>query len=222
MIMQCAKPNYLPAHFRKHLFLLVLIILTGCIGDAKPPEPIYYYTLGHDNPALSLAPQLPCILRVERFSASPPFNSQRIIYAQNELQRNAYAYHQWIAPPGELVSYYLARDLRQCGGFRAVLTPDASLSATHSLYGWVEQFIEKDAAAHWQAAATIHITLISNLDRDPTRKILLQKRYEAKAPCNAKTPEALAEAMSKVVGQISQAVTKDVYSRLSTIETLKY
>jgi ABC-type uncharacterized transport system auxiliary subunit len=220
--MKSAKPNYLPACFRKHLFLLALIVFTGCIGDTRPPEPVYYYTLGYDNSALSLAPQLPCILRVERFSASPPFNSQRIIYAPSKLQRNAYAYQQWIAPPGELVSYYLARDLRQSGGFRAVLTPDASLSATHSLFGWVEQFLEKDAADHWQASAIIHMTLISNLDRDPTRRILLQKRYEATAPCNAKTPEALAEAMSKVVGQISQAAIKDIYNRLSTIEPLKY
>ena len=116
--MKSAKPNYLPACFRKHLFLLALIVFTGCIGDTRPPEPVYYYTLGYDNSALSLAPQLPCILRVERFSASPPFNSQRIIYASSKLQRNAYAYQQWIAPPGELVSYYLARDLRQSGGFQ--------------------------------------------------------------------------------------------------------
>jgi cholesterol transport system auxiliary component len=220
--MKCAKPYHLFTWFRNYLFLLVLIFLTGCIGNSRPPEPIYYYTLGYEKSALSLAPQLPCILRVEHFSASPPFNSQRIIYAHSGLQRNAYAYHQWIAPPGELVSYYLARDLRQCGGFRAVLTPEASLSATHCLYGGVEQFIEKDSTDHWQAAATIHITLISNLDHDPTRRILLQKRYDATAPCNAKNPEALAEAMSEVVGQISQAVIKDVYSRLSATGTLKY
>jgi ABC-type uncharacterized transport system auxiliary subunit len=220
--MNCANPHYFLVRSRICLILLVSFVLAGCMGNSKPPEPIYYYTLDYQTSGVSLAPQLPCILRVERFSASPPFNSQRIIYAHKGLQRNAYAYQQWIAPPGEMVAYYLSRDLRQCGGFQAVLTPDTSLSSTHSLYGWVEQFIEQDATAHWQATAAIHITLISNLDHDPTRKILLQKRYTATAICNAKTPEAFAEAMSKVVGQISQSVIKDVYGRLSATGTLKY
>jgi ABC-type uncharacterized transport system auxiliary subunit len=220
--MNCANPHHFPSRFPNCLLLLVLILFGGCMGNSRPPEPIYYYTLGYETPTVHLAPQLPCILRVERFSVSPPFNSQRIVYARKGLQRNAYAYRQWIAAPGELLAYFLARDLRQSSGFRAVLTPDASLAPTHSLYGWVEEFLEKDTTTGWQAAATIHITLISNLDRDPTREILLQKRYNASAPCNAKNPEALAEAMSKVVGQISQDVIKDVYDRLSTFQTLKY
>jgi ABC-type uncharacterized transport system auxiliary subunit len=207
---------------RIYLLLCVAIMLSSCLGASKPPNPIYYYTLDYDAPSIQLAHLLPCVLRVERFSVSPPFNSQRIIYAHDGVQRNAYAYHQWIAAPGELLPYFLARDLRQTNGFRAVLTPDASLSATHSLYGWVEEFVENDASPRWQAAAIIHITLISNLDKDPTRKILLQKRYRVSAPCKAKSPEALAEAMSSVVAEISQAVAKDVHDRLSTVETLKY
>jgi ABC-type uncharacterized transport system auxiliary subunit len=202
--------------------LIIAITLSACISGSKPSNPIYYYTLDYETPSVQMANHLPFTLRVERFSVSPPFNSQRIIYAHDGLQRNAYAYHQWIVAPGELLPYFLARDLRQTNGFRAVLTPDASLSATHSLHGWVEQLIEKDDSPHWQAAAIIHITLISNLDKDPTRKILLQKRYSATAPCKTKTPEALAEAMSSAVAEISQAITKDVHDRLSAADTLKY
>ncbi len=204
------------------LLLFMAIILSACLGSAKPPKPIYYYTLDYAPPAVQLPHHLPCILRVERFSVSPPFNSQRIIYTHSGLQRNAYAYHQWIVAPGELLPYFLARDLRRTNGFRAVLTPDASISATHSLHGWVEEFIEQDASPRWQASAVINITLISNLDHDPTRRILLQKRYSATAPCKAKTPEALAEAMSSAVAEISQTVAKDIHNRLSTVETLKY
>jgi ABC-type uncharacterized transport system auxiliary subunit len=220
--MICASPNNFAARIRNCLLLLVPLLCSACIGKSSPPQPTYYYTLGYESPTVSLAPQLPCTLRVERFSASPPSNSKRIIYTRSGLQRNAYAYHQWIAAPGELLSFFFARDLRRSEGFRAVLTPDAALSATHSLHGWVEEFIEKDDAAQWQAVATIHITLISNRDHDPTRKVLLQKRYNAAAPCSAKTPEALAEAMSEVVSKISQAVIKDVYGRLSAVETLQY
>lgn len=202
--------------------LLVALMLSACVGTSKPPHPVYYYTLEYKAPSEQVARQLPFTLRVERFSVSPPYDSQRIIYAHEGLQRNAYAYHQWIARPGEMLPYFLARDMRHANVFRAVLTPDASLSATHSLFGWVEEFVEKDASPHWQAAATINITLISNLDKDPTRRILLQKRYNAAADCKARTPEALAEAMSSAVAQISQTVMQDVHERLATVTTLNY
>ncbi len=204
------------------LLFLVLTTLSACMGVSAPSKPIYYYTLDYETPSAKLKHHLPCTLRVERFSVSPPFNSQRIIYAHNGLQRNAYAYHQWIAAPGELLPYFLARDLRRTNGFRAVMTPDATLAATHSLHGWVEQFVEQDGSPEWQAAAVIHVTLTSNLDRDPASKILLQKRYDATAPCNAKTPQALAQAMSEAFADISRSVTKDIHDRLSTVEPLKY
>lgn len=204
------------------LLLSMAITLSACLGSSRPPKPIYYYTLDYETPVAQLPHHLPCILRVERFSVSPPFNSQRIIYAHNGLQRNAYAYHQWIVAPGELLPYFLARDLRRTNGFRAVLTPDAAISATHSLHGWVEEFMEQDASPRWQAAAVINVTLISNLDPDPTRKILLQKRYRATAPCRAKTPEALAEAMSSAVAEIAKTIVKDIHDRLTTVETLRY
>ncbi len=221
-IMKTANFRIIRTNGRILLLPFIAIMLSACMGVSKPPNPIYYYTLDYATPSVQLPHHLPCTLRVERFSVSPPYNSQRIIYAHDDLQRNAYAYHQWIVAPGELLPYFLTRDLRQTNGFRAVLTPDAALSATHSLHGWVEEFVEKDASHLWQAAAIVHITLISNLDKDLTHKILLQKRYSATSTCKAKTPEALAEAMSLAVADISRAVIMDVHARLSSVETLKY
>lgn len=222
MTLESANCRLVHSVARVLLPLLMMIALSACMGTSKPPHPVYYYTLEYATPAVQTLQQLPFTLRVERFSVSPPYNSQRIIYAHDGLQRNAYAYHQWIASPGDMLPYFLARDLRHSNAFRAVLTPDASLPATHSLFGWVEEFVEKDASDYWQAVATINITLISNLDKDPSRRILLQKRYNAAARCKSRTPEALAEAMSSAVAQISQAVMEDVYQRLSTVEPLNY
>jgi len=204
------------------LMLLCPALLTACLGSTTPPQPVYYYTLNYELPATQQFHLLPCTLRVERFSVSPPYNSQRIIYARDDLQRNAYAYNQWIVSPGELLPYFLARDLRRSNGFQAVLTPGSSLPATHSLYGWVEEFTELDSASQGQASAILHITLISNLEQDPTRKILLQKRYKKLEPCKAKTPEALARAMSAAVADISMHVAQDIHDRLSSVGTLKY
>lgn len=207
--------------FRLALSLCTLLFLTGCMAASEPPKSTNYYTLDYASAVDRLEQQLPLTLRVERFSVSPPFNTQRIIYAGKGAHRNSYAYHQWICAPGELLPYFFVRDLRRSNGFKAVLPPDSSLSATHSLHGWVEKFIEKDNPKNWQAVATIHISLINKLNADPTQKFMLQKRYHAAVDCDDKTPEALAQAMGKVVAQITATVTKDLHQRLSSASALR-
>ncbi|MGD8833599.1 MAG: ABC-type transport auxiliary lipoprotein family protein [Desulfobacteraceae bacterium] len=203
-------------------FLLAVLMLSACMAETKPPKPIYYYTFDYEPSTIQMPRQLPITLRVERFSVSPPFHTQRIIYAGKGAHRNAYAYHQWIATPGELLPYLFVRDLRKSNGFKAVLTPDASLHSTHSLHGWVEEFIEKDEASKWLAVATIHISLIINNHSDPTQQIIFQKRYHRAATCNAKTPEALAEAMGDALAKITAGVAKDIHHQLTSTMTLTY
>lgn len=211
-----------PAVLQIGTIIVLTVMLSACMGNSAPSRPTYYYTLDYPSPSVPIKHQLPSILRVERFTVSPPFQTQRIIYADKGTMRNSYAYHQWIAPPGELLPYFLVRDLRKTNGFKSVLTPDATLSATHSLHGWVEEFVEKDGNPDCHAQAIIHISLINNINPDPAQKIMLQKRYQAAAPCKAKTPAALSEAMSAVLAKISTDVTKDIHRRLSTAATLKY
>lgn len=196
--------------------LICLLNLTGCVGNASAPSTVYYYTLDYNSEAPNAPSRLPVVLRVNRFSVSPPFNTQRIVYAEKNLHRNSYTYHHWIAQPGELLSYLLARDLDYCGGFRSVLPPDATQAATHDVYGWVEEFIEIDDHNPWQASIRVHITLASTLDPDVSRRILMQKHYHQTADCKAKTPAALAEAMSVAVASIYKEVVHDIYSRLIT------
>ena len=204
---------------RRYTFNILLLILptlmvSGCMGQSAPTKPIYYYTVDYEPQGAVTGESLPWILRVHRFSVSPPFNSQRMIYADKGLHRNGYGYHQWIASPGELLPYLLARDLKHSRSFQAVLTPDAALQATHNVLGWVEQFVEQDAANPRQAFVRLHITLISALETDPSRRVLLQKSYQAKAACMDKTPGALAQAMSDAVAAINQAVVQDLQKQL--------
>ncbi len=198
------------------------LALSACMGNTTAPKPTYYYTLDYPPPSVQIEHQLPAVLRVERFAVSPPFHTQRIIYAGKGNHRNHYAYHQWIAAPGELLPYFLSRDLRDTNGFKAVLTPGSSLYATHSLHGWVEEFVERDGSKNCTAEATIHISLIDNMKSDPTAKVMLQKRYQASSQCSSKTPSALAESMSKAVAGISSDIARDIHHRLSSAGTLKY
>lgn len=203
------------------LGILLPFVFSACLPQSAPPKPFYYYTLDYPSPELDLGSQLPVVLRVERFSVSPPFNSQRIFYGDKGPYRNAYAHHQWIAAPSELLPFLLARDLRATQAFRAILTPDNSLVPTHLLSGWVEEFLELDQTATWQACLRLNITLIAADEPDPSRRILLQKPYDAQAPCAEKTPAALAQAMGVATGKVSSAVIQDVYEVLSMLSSVR-
>jgi ABC-type uncharacterized transport system auxiliary subunit len=202
--------------------VVLVLALSACMPRSTAPRATYFFTLDYPPPSAGPTHQLPVVLRVERFSVSPPFQTQRMVYGGEGRHRNTYAYHQWIAPPGDLLPYFLVRDLRQTNGFKAVLTPGTSLSATHSLYGWVEEFMEKDGSNNAAAVATLHITLIDNLIADPVGKIMLQKRYHASVPCRAETPAALAESMSQAMAEISSEIAIDIHRRLSSAHALKY
>jgi ABC-type uncharacterized transport system auxiliary subunit len=162
----------------------------------------------------TFSPALPTVLRVDRFSAAPPFNSPAIVYADKGLHRNAYASHQWIAPPGEVLAFVLARDLRHSGGFQGVLPPDATTYATHVVNGWLEECLEVDRPEGWTAVLSLHITVSAAREPDLSRRVLLQKSYRTTSPTTEKTPAALAEAMSRAAAQASSAIVEDIYRKL--------
>ena len=201
--------------FRLLVAVTLVLAFSGCMRAPSAAKPVYYYTLDYSPAPRSFAKPVPWVLRVERFTASPPFNSQRIIYADKGLHRNAYAHFQWVAQPGELLAYSLARDLRQTNAFQAVWAPDGASTPTHLVTGWVEEFTEEDFVQPSQASVKISISLIDVRDADPVRRILFQKTFSAKAPCKESTPAALSVAMSGAVSKISTAMIEEIYSHLS-------
>jgi ABC-type uncharacterized transport system auxiliary subunit len=197
------------------VLLHIAWIVCGCSISTNPSKPIYYYTLDYQNLSSDEPSSLPVVIRINRFSVSPPFDSQKIIYADKGLHRNAYTHHRWISPPGELMAYLIARDLKASKHFRTVLTPDSALGATHIIEGWIEKFLEEDTDEVWTASLCLHITLLHAENTDPVKRIIFQNTYRAKTNATAKTPGALAEAMSGSVAQISETLLKDIHNALS-------
>ena len=198
--------------------LAAIVMLTACAGS-KADKPTYYYTLDYPSPALPAYSPLPYVLRVDRFAATPPFHTQRIIYADKGLHRNFYAHFQWIAAPGEMLAFFLGRDLRNSAAFKAVLPPDATVLPSHTIKGWVETFLEEDFTSRGNAVLKLSITLMDARETDVSRRVVFQRSYTAKSECAAKTPAALAEAMSEAAAQVSVRMVRDIYDALAGIPT---
>ncbi len=197
--------------------LIAMAMLTGCAGS-RTSKPTYYYTLDYPPPGIAATTRLAFVLRVDRFAVTPPFDTRRMIYADKGLHRNAYAHFQWVAAPGEMLAFFLGRDLRESQAFDAVLPPDAAAPPTHVIQGWIDTFLEEDFTATGQASLTLSIILIDARETDATRRILFQQSYTAKTDCTAKTPAALAEAMSRAASSVSARLVQDIYDALGQLK----
>ena len=75
------------------LFLTGLpILLASCMNLKQPVNKIDYYTLESTPPKLSSLKPLSHVIKLERFTASPTYNTRRIIYRDRSFKRDSYVY----------------------------------------------------------------------------------------------------------------------------------
>ena len=200
---------------REWFALLLLLSLTSCASMKQPSLKFDHYTLEYASPELGDLPQLPVMLKVERFTVSPLYDTRQIVYRDQSFKRETYTYHRWRAHPADLVTDYLARDMRYSGLFRAVLEEGSTVPPTHILEGSVDEFFEWDAQEGWKAVLTLSATLIRAKETDTAGRIIFQRTFHAVQPYREKTPAGLAAAMSEAMSRVSKDVMKAVYESLS-------
>ncbi|MBP9561297.1 MAG: hypothetical protein KBE27_05730, partial [Syntrophorhabdaceae bacterium] len=60
----------------------------------------------------------------------------------------------------------------------------------------------------------INLIMIDTKESEITKKIIFQKRYQAKEPLKDHSPESLAKGMSASVARVSEEFVGDIYSVL--------
>lgn len=196
------------------LFLGTTLLLESCLNLKQPSHKIEFYTLEYDPPQVADFKPLPLVIRLERFSVAPEYNSERIIYRDKSFKRDAYVYFRWRANPSDLVTSFLSRDIKQSGLFKAVLSFDSRLPSSYLVEGSVDEFFEWDSEERWEAILSVSITLMAENDPDSSKRILFQKNYHTSEPCNQKNPRAIAEAMSQAMSKISKEIIETLYLHL--------
>lgn len=195
--------------------ILCLLILS-CMNFKQPSNKIEYYTLEYEAPVPKEVTPVSEVIRVFRFTVAPTYNTNQLVYRDQAYKRETYHYHKWRANPGDLVSYYLTRDLKRSGLFMAVLPYDSKIPSSCMLEGTVDEFYEWDTAQSWSAVLTLTVTLMAENEPDISRRVLLQKTYSVREPCEQKNPRFLAQAMSRAMAKISGEIMHDIHNRLST------
>lgn len=194
------------------IMMAVPLVLAGCFGSSTPRDRVRYYTLEYNPPAFKDLVLKPCVIKIQRFSINPIYNTTRIVYQDESGSTDDYVYYRWRANPADMATQLLERDFRNSGVIKAVLDADSRFPYTHTLEGSVDEFLESDSGKTWHAILTISITLMKEDGLDIVGGILLQKTYNMRKELEKNNPRALAEAMSKAMSGISEKIIRDVYS----------
>lgn len=193
----------------------LMILFANCGKLMRPPHPIYFYTLDYAPPIKITEPPMAAVLRVSRFSAAPPYGSDQMFYGSTQTGREAYAFHKWRARPAELVESLFLRDFRESGSFAGVFSSSQRMGTTHAIEGIVESFYQKESGERKMAVVEIAITLLSETEPDPVKRVRFQRRYHEEEPLSSGEPRYLAEAMSRAMARLSGSVRADVAAELN-------
>ena len=204
--------NIMPFTLLRTLLLIGLLsgLAAGC-ASSQAPLMVRYWTLEYPAPAFKDLRVLPVVIRLNRFSAAHGFNSRDMVYSPSPLERGAYPYHRWLAPPSDLAGDLLARDLRACGLFGGVLLSNEQGRARFRLEGGVMEFLELNRSAGWKARLAVHITLLDLEAGGSTERVVLQRDYLTEKPIKAKGASGLARAMSSAMSQASARIISDLH-----------
>ena len=191
--------------------LLLSLLLAGC---GKPPMLVHQYILEYPAPVLAGKTKRPEAVKVSLFSVAQAFNTNNMVYQPQPYKSDTYNYSRWRANPGYLVTDYLLRDFRDSHLFTAVFGPGSSGRYRFSLEGGVEEFQEVDEPDGWKAALALTVTLLDVSAEELPQRVVFQKQYRTLEPMPAKTPQGLAEAMSRALEHLSARVITDTYEAI--------
>ena len=120
------------------MLLVLLVVLAGCSGTLlpRPTPPPARFTLDAAGGAAALplnrvvgstANVLSIAVAVPR--AAPGYDSPRMLYQRRPQELEAFAFHEWVDAPAQMLAPLLLRALQDSSAFRVVLpAPSAALA----------------------------------------------------------------------------------------------
>ncbi len=187
---------------------LLAVCLAGC---GKPPMLVNQYILDYPAPVAAGKAKTSEALKVDLFSVDQAFNTTSMVYQPQPFQSGVYNYSRWRANPGNLVTDFLVRDLRDSGLFKGVFGPSGAGQYRFKLEGGVVEFQELDAAGGWQASLVLTVALLDTQQEELPQRLVFQKTYRVQAPMPEKTPQGLAQGMSQAMAEASAKIIQDTY-----------
>jgi cholesterol transport system auxiliary component len=198
---------------RAGLLLATVLALAGCTGsllESKGEAPEAYRLQG--EALADRGGRLPVALAVERPSASPALDSERIAVVQPDHRFDYFAGVRWSEPAPEMLQQQLVRALAADGRFAAVVAAPSRVPAELLLDVELRRFEATYAAAGTtpQVRVEMHVSLIEPRQARRVTSFIAAGSATAAANRRASVVEAFelatSEAMRKAVDAVREAV----------------
>lgn len=182
---------------------LAFLLAVGC-GNGAPQ--IRYYRLSPPQVEVEDArpvgagcePGARPTLAIEELQVDAVYDDPRIVYRESEYELEYYNYHEWSAPPGQLVTDALRAAFGSTGLFGRI-ERDWSSEAAAVLRGRVHALEEVDrSSTRWDGRLALDLELVD--ERTDTR--LWSDAFEIVRRLPERSPEGLAAATSAAVAEI--------------------
>jgi ABC-type uncharacterized transport system auxiliary subunit len=192
-----------------------MLTVSGCGGLRGRTQILWKYTLEYPSPMVQGLTPVHAALQVKLFTVAQNYNSTAMVYQPAPFKLQQYQNSKWRVNPGDMVTDYLLRDLRNQKLFRAVFSYREAREARFGLEGEIEQFAEVDEQGGRKAVLSVYVTLIDSSQKDASKMIVCQKNYLVTEPFTGKGPAAFAQGMSRAMAKFSQQLIQDLHHGIS-------
>jgi len=197
--------------------LLAMLFIVGC-GGGKSTYVVQQYLLDYSPPALAGLTKTNEVLRVEPFSTAQAFTGTAMFYRPSPFELSSYNRERWRVIPGDMVTDFLLRDLRNAGTFTAVLAYEDPGEGRFVVTGTVAEFLEVDGRDGPRARLSVDATLLDTTQREITKRVVFQKTYTVEEAMKDKSAGALAESMSGAMKKFSGELMLDIHRAMGRVK----
>jgi len=182
------------------------LLLPACSGSLLPkPDPLpARFSLDRGSAAATAHSAAPgaADLTVDLPRAAPGYDSTRMLYMRRPLELEAFAFHEWVAPPAQMLSPLLLRALQQGGSFRIVLAAAAAAPTRWRLQTELLRLHQDFTQRPSRVRLSVRVLLLNGV----TRQALAQREFDIVVPAARDDPVAGAVAAQAATQQWLEAV----------------
>lgn len=186
------------------LTAVVPLLLTACAGTLlpKPTPPPARFTLDAGTAAPPPTAQVTTTgapaLTVDLPRAAPGYDSRRMVYQRRPQQLEAFAFHEWVEPPAQMLAPLLVRALQDSGGFRAVLRAPSAAAG-----GWrLETELLRLHQDFSQRPSQVRLSVRAVLLNSSTRQAVAWREFDVSVAAASEDPVAGAAAAQVAAQQL--------------------
>ena len=141
-------------------------------------------------------------LAVEPLRAAPGYDSRRMVYQGTPGQLDAFAFHEWVAPPAEMLAPLLVRALQDASGGYTVLPSPSAAVADWRLETQLLRLLQDFTVHPSQLRLSVRIVLLDGHNR----RVLGWREVDISLPTTADDPVAGAATAQAAALQATRAV----------------